>query len=203
MSPSPDRRANIKHTPQAAAMTPELRKTLMDEQNRLAQLRARCSNGQTIPQSNPEQPNDGDHWMDNGELMQLRDGPTEPESLVEGLKRPQYLQVDDDDIYIAAYNPAESVVDNGLVYRLEQQQISHTPRGIPLVPRLSPVQSPPLRMDVAVLMGFLCRPWDDPAVGTWAYGRLRLRTTSKEPSMLKNITGKTATALSIRRYRSG
>ena len=51
--------------------------------------------------------------------------------------------------------------------------------------------------------GFLCGLRDGPAVATWTYDRLRLRTTSKEPSMLKNITGKTATAFSMRRYRSG
>ncbi len=58
-------------------------------------------------------------------------------------------------------------------------------------------------VEAAVFVGFLCGLWDGPAVGTWAYGRLRLRATSKDPSMLKNITGKTATAFSMRRYRSG
>jgi hypothetical protein len=64
--------------------------------------------------------NGGDTWSENGELMRLSAGATEAEMLVEGLKRPEYLQVDDDHIYITAYSPDESGFDTGVVYRLER-----------------------------------------------------------------------------------
>ncbi|GEM_PF-4718860 len=41
--------------------------------------------------------------------------------------------------------------------------------------------------------------WRRPATHPAAYPRLTVRTTSSEPSILKNITGNTATAFSMRR----
>ena len=64
--------------------------------------------------------NGGDTWSSNGELMRLQAGSTEPEIIVENLRRPEYLQVDDDSIYVSAYDPEGSGFDFdvGHVYRI-------------------------------------------------------------------------------------
>ncbi len=66
--------------------------------------------------------NSGDNWDQNGQLMQLQAGATEPEVLVENLRSPTYVQVDDDYIYVTATDPEADIfdLDVGHLYRIER-----------------------------------------------------------------------------------